>query len=63
MADLQKQLQTNEEKLTVYERRPPGAPGSASTSLTGHAQSEQDLKAEVAELRYVKTLYLISDCS
>ena len=51
VADLQKQLQTNEEKLAVYERRPPGATGPSSSSTVDQTQSEQDLKAEVAELR------------
>lgn len=48
---LNRQLRGNEEKLAVYERRAPGAPvptTPADDSLT----REQQLEAEVADLRY-----------
>ena len=51
--ELVKQVQMNEEKIAVYERRT-----SVTTAASGvsrppaeEAGSEQDLKAEVAELR------------
>ncbi|KAF5333006.1 hypothetical protein D9758_015176 [Tetrapyrgos nigripes] len=53
IGDLNKHLQGNEEKLAVYERRP-GAIGNAGPSATSVSQDmsrEQQLEAEVAELR------------
>jgi nucleoprotein TPR len=50
--ELYKQLQGNEEKLAVYERRTTTASGSIQSP--DHALSrEQQLEAEVAELRFV----------
>lgn len=52
---ISRQLRGNEEKLAVYERRAPGAP--AATSVTDDNLSrEQQLEAEVAELRWVSHL-------
>ena len=51
VGDLTKHMKGNEEKLAVYERRPPGATGPSSSPAVDQTQSEQDLKAEVAELR------------
>lgn len=45
--ELTRQLQGNEEKLAVYERRPTAGPRSTDESLT----REQQLEVEVAELR------------
>ncbi len=53
--DLVKRLQGNEEKLAVYERRT-GAPGSSLAvpeSTDENLPREQQLQAEVAELRLV----------
>ncbi|KZT09250.1 uncharacterized protein LAESUDRAFT_545404 [Laetiporus sulphureus 93-53] len=47
---LTKQLQANEEKLAVYERRATGANG-ATTRSDENMTREQQLEAEVAELR------------
>lgn len=47
--DLTRQLQGNEEKLSVYERRPGAVSGSTHT--TDDMSREQQLEAEVAELR------------
>lgn len=47
---LTRQLKGNEEKLSVYERRP-GSDGVAQIVDQG-ASREQQLEAEVAELRY-----------
>ncbi len=49
VSDLTKQMQGNQEKLSVYERRPSGSATSAMdhTGMGG----EQQLEAEVAELR------------
>ncbi|KAJ7600871.1 hypothetical protein C8J56DRAFT_1019894 [Mycena floridula] len=50
IADLTKQLQGNEEKLAVYERRP--GSGHVHSSIANQDMShEQQLEAEVAELR------------
>ncbi|KAK7028127.1 Protein mlp1 [Paramarasmius palmivorus] len=48
--DLTKQLQGNEEKLAVYERRS-GAPSVTSSTSNQDMTKEQQLEAEVAELR------------
>ncbi|ESK95244.1 filament-forming protein [Moniliophthora roreri MCA 2997] len=48
--DLTKQLHGNEEKLAVYERRS-GAPISATTTSSQDLTKEQQLEAEVADLR------------
>lgn len=53
--DLTRQLKGNEEKLSVYERRP----GSTGATLPDQeASREQHLEAEVAELRY----FISSNC-
>ena len=51
--ELTKQVQTSEEKLAVYERRTAGVPASTSSRAVtgGDASGEDQLKAEVAELR------------
>ena len=49
---LTRQLQGNEEKLAVYERRTAGA-GGAVQSENADLSREQQLEAEVAELRSV----------
>ncbi|GJE88476.1 hypothetical protein PsYK624_045590 [Phanerochaete sordida] len=46
---LNRQLRGNEEKLAVYERRAPGVP--ASSSQDDNLSREQQLEAEVADLR------------
>lgn len=48
--DLVKQLKGNEEKLSVYERRP-NATGAVQP-VDQDASREQQLETEVAELRY-----------
>jgi nucleoprotein TPR len=47
---LTRQLQGNEEKLSVYERRPSAANG-ATHNIDQDMSREQQLEAEVAELR------------
>jgi nucleoprotein TPR len=47
LEDLGKQLQGNQEKLAVYEQRP----GMAASTATGDTGREQQLEAELAELR------------
>ena len=59
VTDLLKQVQTNEEKLNVYERRPATVNGTSLLNQESQAQSEGQLKAEVAELRYVSNLHLL----
>ena len=49
--DLIRQLKGNEEKLAVYERRPGVA--NSSQPIEQDLSLEQQLEAEVAELRYV----------
>lgn len=49
---LTRQLQGNEEKLAVYERRTAGADGAAPTTEQDLPR-EQQLEQEVAELRLV----------
>jgi nucleoprotein TPR len=49
--DLSRQLKGNEEKLAVYERRPGSS--NASQPVDQDVSTEQQLEAEVAELRYV----------
>ncbi|KAL5476640.1 MLP1_1 [Sanghuangporus weigelae] len=52
--ELVKQVQTNEEKIAVYERRSSSATGTTgdiSRPPAGEDGSEQELKVEVAELR------------
>jgi len=54
IGDLTKHLQGNEEKLAVYERRSgttTASAGSATTTVTQDMSREQQLEAEVAELR------------
>ena len=58
VAELSRQLQGNEEKLAVYERRGSTsalANGDAQPGVSGadHLSKEQQLEAEVAELRCV----------
>jgi nucleoprotein TPR len=48
--ELTKQLQGNEEKLAVYERRPGGS-SSIFQAVDQDMSREQQLEAEVAELR------------
>ncbi|KAI5123451.1 hypothetical protein M0805_008822 [Coniferiporia weirii] len=48
--DLLKQVQTSEEKLTVYERRTVPGSGTSHTA-SDEVSSEQQLRSEVAELR------------
>lgn len=48
---LNRQLRGNEEKLAVYERRAPGAP-VPTTPTDDNLSREQQLEAEVADLRY-----------
>ena len=50
IADLNKQMQGNEEKLAVYERRP-GTVNGTSRNVDNDISREQQLEAEVAELR------------
>ena len=50
VAELTKQLQGNEEKLAVYERRSGGIAGVIQ-SVDQDMSREQQLEAEVAELR------------
>lgn len=50
VAQLTRQLKGNEEKLAVYERRPSGAQG-ATQRMDEDLTHEQQLEAEVAELR------------
>jgi len=50
--DLQRRLQGVKEKLSVYERLPSGASGSAEARASG-VSDETILRAEVAELQYV----------
>lgn len=50
MEDLAKQLQGNQEKLGVYERRPTATTGAAP-SVDPDLTREQRLEQEVAELR------------
>lgn len=52
VADLAKQLQGNEEKLAVYERRS-STVNSTATSIDQDLSREQQLESEVAELRYL----------
>jgi nucleoprotein TPR len=62
--DLARQLQGNQEKLSVYERRP------AAAGVAQHTEAdlsrEQQLEAEVAELRYIVIILPVassdSDC-
>ena len=51
--ELVKQVQMNEEKIAVYERRTSltATAGTVSRPFTDEAGSEQELKAEIAELR------------
>jgi nucleoprotein TPR len=50
VADLNRQIQGNDEKLAVYERRP-AADRGISNSLGQDTSREQQLESEVAELR------------
>lgn len=60
--ELNKQLQGNEEKLAVYERRTTTVSGSIQSP--DHALSrEQQLEAEVAELRFVLFVFFSSKLS
>jgi len=52
VVELTKQLQGNEEKLAVYERRSGGVNG-VTQALDQDVSREQQLEAEVAELRSV----------
>ena len=55
MEQITRQLRGNEEKLAVYERRAPGAPATTS-AIDDNLSREQQLEAEVAELRCVLPL-------
>jgi nucleoprotein TPR len=57
--ELSRQLQGNEEKLSVYERRST-AVGAVSQGGDKDLSREQQFEAEVAELRWVRH---ISSCS
>jgi nucleoprotein TPR len=50
VADLNRQIQGSEEKLSVYERRP-AADRGISNNLGQDSSREQQLESEVAELR------------
>jgi nucleoprotein TPR len=54
---LTRQLKGNEEKLSVYERRP-GSDGFTQIVDQG-ASREQQLEAEVAELRFVYLIVIL----
>ena len=49
---LARQLKGNEEKLAVYERRP--GPEGVTQTVDQDASREQQLEAEVAELRFAR---------
>lgn len=54
MDDLKKRLQGNEEKLAVYERRTGnGSSLAVPQNMDESLSKEQQLEAEVAELRFV----------
>ena len=57
--ELNKRLQGNEEKLAVYERRTT-TPGGSIQSPDHALSREQQLEAEVAELRFVLFIFLTS---
>lgn len=59
MEQLTRQLQGNEEKLAVYERRATGAQG-ATQRMDEDLTHEQQLEAEVAELRSVYSSKTVS---
>ena len=52
--ELTRQLHGNEEKLAVYERRATGVSGVATQRQNEDMTREQQLEAEVADLRYVR---------
>ena len=60
--DLSKMLEANLEKLSVYERRPSGITGAFTQNMEGRSREEQ-LEAEVAELKYVTFAQLFFQCS
>lgn len=59
--DLSRQLEATLEKLSVYERRPGAVANDVGQSLEGRSREEQ-LEAEVAELKCVVVMISISTC-
>lgn len=55
--DLKKRLQGNEEKLAVYERRT-GSSIAVPQNMDESLSKEQQLEAEVAELRFTSSIFL-----
>ena len=51
VANLNRQLQGDEEKLAVYQRT---APATTVSPTDDNATQEQELQSEVAELRFVR---------
>lgn len=60
MEDLTRQLQGNDEKLAVYERR--SSIGGLAHHMDQDLTREQQLEGEVAELRYVSISFSFWAC-
>lgn len=60
--ELTRQLHGNEEKLAVYERRATGVNGVATHHHNEDMTREQQLEAEVADLRFVTIFPFPCDC-